>query len=344
MKILIVEDELIIAQYMKDILEEAGHEVLEPCVNYTKAVFSYILNKPDLILLDINLEGNENGFYVANKIRKQSNVAIIFVSGNTSKEFIQKAKDFSPNGFLCKPVNPIDLKLSVEIGYNSFKTESRIRSEIIDLVKETERKDTEFLLGSFIHDIMQPVVSLQHQIIKIPNLDPNTHLNLDARVEVVIDLLISFRKMVTGDPEPTDISIEDLAKKINLVNSYNCLSNGVHLNINTVDFKIHAFESDMIRIFSNFIHNSVYAVKGTSDPWIKIDFQLEMGRVKCLITDSGLGIPEDIADKIFNKEFTTKGHEGTGMGLFGARETLAAAGFEMELNRSHTNTQFIIYF
>lgn len=350
MRVLIVEDELIIAEYIKGVLEDEGHEVLSVARNYSEALDSFQKNNPNIVLLDINLGEEKNGFHVAKKIQESSNTAIVLVSGNTTKEFIDEAKALNPNGFLSKPVKGIDLVLAVELAYNSFVKNSQMNNEIASLVSSSQQNEQSYLLRSFIHDMMNPISSLKHQVSRAPSLNEEDRDGLKNKVNLVIDILKSFREIVKKqDSRAQKISIPNLCKKIDLINRYQCLSQEIELIISPLDEEVYGIESELLRVFSNLINNSVEAIElsKAKDAWIEIAFIKVEDQIKAMVTDSGEGIQEDYREKLFTESFSTKGmtdHSGAGLGLYSARESLRRYRHEISYNENSKNTQFVIEF
>ena len=345
MKILIVEDELIIANYMKQILEDKGHEVLEPCVNYAKAIFSIVRDKPDLVLLDIHIDGDKDGFYIAEQIRKNSEMCIIFVSGNTSKPFFDKALKFHPNGFLSKPVNPIDLQFSVEISYANYKNEILKRNELIDLTIESKEADSVFLIENFIHDLTNPLIALRSEVERGEGIIDEKRSLITDKIKIIQGLLNSFRKTVQHETTVSVHDINSICKKVQLLNEFACESKGFSLEIQSQEQSLKIDESEIIRILSNLINNALQANMDNQEKWIRIDFENTDKGLECSITDSGSGIPLELREKIFQKKFTTNEHlGGSGIGLYSAKESLKEQGFDLRLNPDSPNTQFVISF
>ena len=109
-KILIVEDEVIVAQWMKIELEDIGYEVLEYVTTGEKAIESALENKPDIILLDVNLIGKIDGIDAAEKITDTLNTPIIFMTGYNESSIYERAQKINPVGYLEKPVEIYDIK------------------------------------------------------------------------------------------------------------------------------------------------------------------------------------------------------------------------------------------
>jgi len=101
--ILLVEDEKLTADFIKLVLTNAGYSV--DCIISTgkEAIDTALEIRPDLILLDIDLEGRIDGFYVCEQIRKVVNIPIVFVSVNAHKESIAMSMECQPAGFIVKP-------------------------------------------------------------------------------------------------------------------------------------------------------------------------------------------------------------------------------------------------
>jgi len=349
-KILIVEDELVIANFMKEILDRADYNVLTPVRNYEEAISSFHKYSPDLILLDINLSNNISGFKIAEKIKESTNTAIILVSANSSPEFISQAKELNPNGFLSKPVKPVDLLMAVELAYNSFVKNSEMNNEIMSLASKSLISEQAVMLKSFIHDMINPMTSLKHEVSTSKSLEVNEKAKLKEKVDIVIELLKSFRVAVKeskGKAGP--IRIPSLCKKIDLINRYHCLSHDIDLMITPLEENIYGSESDLVRIFSNLINNSIDAIKdnGDDDKWIDITFTKIGEKIKVLITDSGHGVLESHREHLFKSKYTTKSESlncGSGLGLYSAKEVLERFRHTIHYNSRSENTQFVIDF
>lgn len=113
-QILIVEDELIIADYMQECLQKLGYEVLEICIDFDEAMAALKQHKPDIILVDITLKGEKTGIDVGNYIRHNLNIPFIFASSHSDKATIDKAKEALPYSYLIKPFSEEDLYAAIE--------------------------------------------------------------------------------------------------------------------------------------------------------------------------------------------------------------------------------------
>lgn len=118
-KILIVEDQVLIAHFLKDTLLKEGYNQIEIALNIKQAT-EFISNyNPEIILLDINVEGKDSGISWAENYAKGHKV--IFVTAQTERETLQKALQIKPLAYLTKPIKKIELLAAVQLAQNNFK-------------------------------------------------------------------------------------------------------------------------------------------------------------------------------------------------------------------------------
>ncbi|WP_452230930.1 response regulator [Lacinutrix sp. MEBiC02404] len=119
-RILIVEDDPIISEDIKDMLTSANYEVVGTAYDKTDALQAIEKMKPDLVLLDINLDGNYEGFEIAEHINKTRKIPFLYLTSYSGKEIVQKAKKTLPMGYIVKPFNEQELFTSIEIAFYNF--------------------------------------------------------------------------------------------------------------------------------------------------------------------------------------------------------------------------------
>ena len=119
-KILIVEDNVIIADDMQSMLEEIGYEIVDNVIVYEQAVEVLKNNEVDLVLIDIILASDKTGIDLGQHIRESYNIPFIFVTSNSDRATVENAKTVKPNGYLVKPFEQQDLYTSIEIALSNF--------------------------------------------------------------------------------------------------------------------------------------------------------------------------------------------------------------------------------
>lgn len=112
-KILIVEDQVLIANYIKNLLSDNDLTDVELAFTVEEATDKINFKNPDIILLDINLHGKDTGILWAKEFVKNSQ--IIFITGQTEKETMLKAFEVNPVTYLTKPVKESDLIAAIEL-------------------------------------------------------------------------------------------------------------------------------------------------------------------------------------------------------------------------------------
>jgi len=114
-KILIVEDEKISADYLKSILVKQGWDVVEIVDNAIDVIRSVNSYKPDLILMDIMINGPISGCEAAINVRTISNCHIIFLTAFVDEEMISYAADAKADGYLMKPYNEQEIIANISL-------------------------------------------------------------------------------------------------------------------------------------------------------------------------------------------------------------------------------------
>ncbi|MFB2835779.1 EAL domain-containing protein [Floridanema evergladense] len=122
-KILIVEDELIVAENIYRNLNQQGYEVVDVVSTGEEAIKEAIANHPDLVLMDIMLPGDIDGVKAAHTIYTQLQIPIVYMTAYADNDTLEKAKHTKPYGYLVKPFKPQDLRTTIEIALERYETE-----------------------------------------------------------------------------------------------------------------------------------------------------------------------------------------------------------------------------
>ncbi len=136
-KVGIVEDEMIIGRGISDALTELGYSVTEPAISYTEALAMIEDEKPDILLLDINLSGKKDGIDLAWKVREDYNIPFIFLTANSDSATIDRAKKIFPPAYLVKPFNKQELYSSIEICLHNYTQEKNKPAEGNYIIKDS---------------------------------------------------------------------------------------------------------------------------------------------------------------------------------------------------------------
>lgn len=126
-KILVVEDEQIVALELKNRLIRMGHSVVGVVVSAEKAIEESRRLLPDLILMDIKLQGELDGIDAAVAIREELDSAIIYLTAFADETIVQRAKVTQPYGYILKPFHGRELHVVIEVSLYRHRAERALR-------------------------------------------------------------------------------------------------------------------------------------------------------------------------------------------------------------------------
>ncbi len=136
-RILIVEDEMIIAANLSLELTSLGYEVTGIIPRGEEALLHIRENQPDILLLDIQLKGEIDGIEVATQMQQEFDIPIIYLTANTDDAYFNRAKETKPHAFISKPFKKRDLQRALELTINRMESESAFGSPVLQKREET---------------------------------------------------------------------------------------------------------------------------------------------------------------------------------------------------------------
>ncbi|PZV12025.1 MAG: hybrid sensor histidine kinase/response regulator [Leptolyngbya sp.] len=122
-QILIVEDEYVIAANLQENLETLGYDVVGIASSATEAIETAGAVRPDLVLMDIRLQGEMDGVQAAEQIWTQLQIPVVYVTGNSDKSTLDRAKVTCPFGYILKPVKSKELYVAIETALSRYERE-----------------------------------------------------------------------------------------------------------------------------------------------------------------------------------------------------------------------------
>jgi PAS domain S-box-containing protein len=126
-KILIVEDESIVALELQSRLTDLGYSVCGIVVSGPEAINLISEKKPEIILMDINIKGPFDGVETAEKIKGMYDIPIVFLTAFTDSSTLERAKTVQPYGYIVKPFEERELHTTIEIALYKHSMEKKLR-------------------------------------------------------------------------------------------------------------------------------------------------------------------------------------------------------------------------
>nr|WP_315489244.1 response regulator [uncultured Rhodoferax sp.] len=126
-RILVVEDEAIVARDIASQLELLGYQVVGRAVRGEDAVARALALRPDLVLMDIQLAGDMDGISAAQVLREQAMIPVVFLTAFASDETLERAKRVEPYGYILKPFSERELRTVLEMALYKCEAEAKLR-------------------------------------------------------------------------------------------------------------------------------------------------------------------------------------------------------------------------
>ncbi len=126
-KVLIADDQVIIAMQLQACVEEIGHDVIGLATNGREAVSLAEQLRPDVVLMDIIMETEDDGIRAADVVYSTMGIPVIFVTAHAQRSLIDQAKAVVPLGYIVKPFDPREIHAAIEIAMGRMDLERRLR-------------------------------------------------------------------------------------------------------------------------------------------------------------------------------------------------------------------------
>jgi DNA-binding NtrC family response regulator len=141
-RILIVEDERITAEDLRETLTDLGYTVTASVSSGADAIAQAGENAPDLALMDVRIQGSMDGTETARVLRARFNIPVIYLTAHADSSTVARAKDAEPLGYITKPFQEAALHASIEIALHKHREELKSRGKE-DLLAATLRAISE---------------------------------------------------------------------------------------------------------------------------------------------------------------------------------------------------------
>jgi signal transduction histidine kinase len=322
-KILVVEDETILAKDIQICLRKLGYTVSGIASSGEEAIQKVSEDCPDLILMDIKIKGDIDGIETAKHIKESFSIPVVYLTAHADDPTLARAKITEPYGYILKPFEDRDLHIGIEIAFYKYQMEGKliqleklkslgtitagIAHEFNNLLAiisgnvqllEASYKDHEELMDAFrtIKRAINDGTEISNKMLKFTKTDKDTSGFVRFYIKDLINQAIDF----------TMPRWKNMAQ-----------SKGINYHMDTEGMKrvpyIWCNLTGLREVFVNIINNALDAMPDGG----RISFSTwsEENTVFISISDTGEGMSEEVKKKIFDPFFTMRRPLGTGFGM-----------------------------
>ncbi len=325
-RILIVEDEVIIARDIQKTLLKLGYDIATLAVSGEQAIKTAEHENPDLVLMDIVLRGKTNGIETAGQILERFDIPIIYLTSYSDEKYLERAKITEPFGYLLKPFKSGELHITIQTALYKHKMEKELR-KAKQAAEVSCRVKTDFL-RNMSHELRTPLNAIIgfSEILTTEALGDQKKMseyiftNATCLLQLIDDVLdISG---LEGNDAKLDFSRVNIGPFIEntLVHAGNKYVNhkiSFNLYINQ-DLAVIGNAKRLAQIMHILLSN---AVKFTPEQGsVCVTVRETEGCIEICVEDSGIGIMSDDLERIFESfeqadSSLSRKYGGTGLGL-----------------------------
>jgi DNA-binding NarL/FixJ family response regulator len=194
-KILIVEDEPVIAENVSLYLDNNDFEVSDIAYDSEEALDCLKINTPDAVILDINLDSEKDGIEIASYINQHYQLPFLFLTSYADKNTLDRAKAVKPSGYIVKPFNEKTLLASLEIAISNHTTEKnhdlpklkieKINKHLLATLSEREFEIAQLVYEGITNTQICEIIFISLNTVKTHLKSVHLKLNANTRLQVV---------------------------------------------------------------------------------------------------------------------------------------------------------------
>jgi light-regulated signal transduction histidine kinase (bacteriophytochrome) len=336
-RIMVVEDERILALDLAETLDELGYTVVGVASRGEEAIELAGRLDPQLILMDVRLAGEIDGITAAETIRDEHDVPVVFLTAHADDDTLHRATRTDASAYLVKPFKPPDLRCVIEIALHKHAADVRLRENERWLEQtlqqrtaalEAANRELEAFSYSVAHDLRAPlrgIDSFSQLLIErySQRLDKEglAYLNrvrsATARMSQLIDALLSLAQVGRGQLQPLDLDFTQLVQSVaNEVAAANS-DRSVPLVV-APGMRAHADPRLLRIVVANLLENAWKFTARRERPAVEVGPVQNTSLPTYYVRDNGAGFDPAYASRLFGA-FQRLHHDrefpGTGIGL-----------------------------
>jgi signal transduction histidine kinase len=344
-KVLVVEDESIVALDIKDQVTGLGHEVVGTASSGAEAIEKTGTLVPDLVLMDIRLEGEMDGVTAAEQIHRRRDVPVIFLTAFGDDDTMRRVQADDPAGYLLKPFDERELCVAIRAALRQSRSNPPSGSQESQLCEEAQRAlhVRDDILAFVSHDLRTPLTCIASsaelllcspEIVGARELVRRRVRTIQSGVEHMTRLLDDLSDVASIDaghlrlqPRERRAAADLLTEALQIFEPLAATqSRGLVAELPPPDVEVMCDGARVLQVLSNLLGNALKftAVGGE----VKLRAEATGDEVCFSVVDTGPGLSPAQLPHVFERHWQASADQrrGSGLGLFIARGVVEAHG------------------
>lgn len=316
-RVLIAEDDYLVSEMIRELLEDAGYTVVGKAVSGLQAVEMAQSTRPDVILMDIKMPGVD-GIEATRRIYECCPTPVVALTAYETPELVAEASAAGVGAYLIKPPNAREIERTITVAMARFDDMMELRR----LNAELER-----FTYAVSHDLKSPLITINGflELLEQDMATGNTEQmraslayisNAAAQMGQLLDELLQFSRIGRLDSPLEDVPLGELAREVVGVVAGRLAQRGVQVDIAPDLPAVHGNRPRLFEVLQNLIDNAAKFMGDQQEPRIEIGARRDGEETVFYVRDNGIGIEPQHHAHVFGvfAQLSPKA-EGTGMGL-----------------------------
>jgi two-component system, sensor histidine kinase len=322
-RILIVEDEELLVVELQELLARFGYEVVGSASTGAAAIELAVRHAPDLVLMDIRLDGPLDGIEAAAAINAVRATPVVFLTAHSDDDtFARASGEGAPFGFLVKPLCPRELRMGLAMALRKAAILEDLRRTNAALEKRNQALQD--FTANASHDLRAPLATIRYALELLRDdgqLSPSQAeliAALDATSVRMFSLLDGLLDLVQLEaPLKSDVDLRETMMGVVADLRQAIAESGAQVSVGPMP-TLHGDPVQLHRLFLNVVGNAIKYRRDGATPAVDIRAVDENDSLRIDVADNGIGLPEGYESRLFQPFQRLEGSEsypGTGLGL-----------------------------
>lgn len=330
-RVLVVEDDLVVAMGIARSLRRLGYEPVGPVANGLDAVRVALADSPHAILMDVRLGDGIDGVETAERIHADRRIPVVYLTAYSDEETIRRATSGGAYGYVMKPFDERELRAALEIALHKHEAEEARRAADEALLRINSELDT--FSTTVAHDLRGPLRRLRTMLEDVvdPAASPTARARAEALMRTSLDALdqlvsrlLDLARAAAQPIERTSVDLAAIAREVLAELDATHPERIVELRA-PPSLIVHAEPTLARTLMTNLIHNAWKFTATRERGTITIDKDGDA----VFVRDDGIGFSPEKADDVFRpfrRLHSSQAYEGSGIGLATVRRVVERHG------------------